>query len=180
MRTTISAAASAVALLVAAVPAQAADEPPLSFVVPQSSPWVNFGESVRRMCLVARSLTPDPVKPGEPPVASALAPEPRLPPCRKQRPDTMRATGPKPSLSISLPATAALTAAWQSARGRPFVRVRVAQFEQPRFAWQVTLPGRRGRLLLRTTYTNVYFSSSGTATVQTDWLLRVVPARGRR
>jgi hypothetical protein len=174
--------------------AQAADERPLSWVAPQSSPWVGTPapfDQVTRLCLVARSERRNPPKPGEPLVAYALpAPPPRPPgyrpqwkvPCRRQHPQTLWTT-PRAStspLTISLPSEdGELTVAWQRAPGRPLVPVSAGRDQTARFGWWSTLPGRRGRLFLSTTYRNVYVGSFGSATVRTDWVLHVEPARRR-
>jgi hypothetical protein len=186
------AAVLAVALL-AAAPVQAADERPLSWVVPQSSPWVGSlsrFDQVTRLCLVARSERRNPPKPGDPVVADVAPPPlPRPPgyrplwevPCRKQHAPVFRTTQRTTPLAISLPSEdGELSVAWQAAGSRRLVPVRAGRDQTVRFGWWSTLPGRRGSLHLSTTYRNVHLHTFATATVRTDWVLRVGPARRGR
>lgn len=183
------AAALLAALLASAAPAQAAHERPLSWVVPQSSPWVGSPaqfDQVTRLCLAARSERRNPPKPGDPVVADvAPSPFPRPPgyrplwevPCRKQGAPTFLTTQRITGLAISLPSEdAELSVAWRPAGGRRLVPVKAGRDQTVRFGWWSTLPGRRGHLFLSTTYRNVHLHTFATATVRTDWVLRVEPA----
>jgi hypothetical protein len=187
------AAAVAAALLAVVAPAHADDGRPLSWVVPQSSPWVGtlgYFDQVTRLCLAARSERQNPPKPGEPPVI--LDPAPLLPrevsyrplweiPCRKQGAHIFRTTQRTTPLGISLPSEdGELSVAWRPAGGRRLVPVEAGRDQTVRFGWWSTLPGRRGHLYLSTTYRDVHLATVATATVRTDWVLRVEPARRRR